>query len=335
MTALGKLIIDKLPNIAADTLPRGDCVLDMEFTGAANQCVLFLKPEATTISAGVDVEEILEITLAALSAHHVSVRKSRILNGAYLQKFSIMDAHYGVINRISQLGELALSVDSKSRLADLLKDDWPMRIMGGHQFQAAYKDLSSFALNVLSDSVGTRKLGGGTYFIVAKAGGESIAVLNPFHLHQLDHFTAPGKAIVLFACETDTTWSQLRQDLIGATNPATAKPGSIRATLLRRQKEIHLPEVSQGVNGVHLSAGPAEGMVEYQRFFSDHFSDCTIPFGETTMGSILIQKGWDAHRVKDLASNPNLLLDGKQVSAFDATEEFDTSNAIDLLIAEG
>ena len=168
---------------------------------------------------------------------------------------------------------------------------------------------------------------------MSSPGGEFSAVLNPFHLHQLEHFTALGKTIVLFACETSTSWARLRQDLIGATNPTAAKPGSIRQTLLQRQKEFHLPEVSQGVNGVHLSAGPVEGMVEYQRFFSDHLNGQTISLSETTMGSLLMRRGWDVQRIRDLAGNPDLLVKGKQVSAFDATEELDTSNAIDLLVA--
>ena len=82
MTALKRMIIDKLPSIAADVMPCGDFIFDSESTGAANQCVLFLKPEATAIASGVDLEGIVQLTLTALSAHNVDVRKVRVLNGA-------------------------------------------------------------------------------------------------------------------------------------------------------------------------------------------------------------------------------------------------------------
>ncbi|MDO8604878.1 MAG: hypothetical protein Q7K40_05815 [bacterium] len=299
-------------------------------TNFRNQCVLFLKPEATALSDGVNVQGIIDIIACALEDSHVVVGGVRILNGAYLKNYNIMDAHYGVINQISRLGIAALSDDAKKRLAEQSGGEERL-VFGGHQFLERFSDFSPFALNVLSDSVGTKKLGGGTYYIPARVGGEHMTLLNPFHPHQLCHFTTPNRAIIVLECLTDTSWKDIRQDLIGATNPSVASVGSIRQILLQRQQELGMAEVSQGVNGVHLSAGPLEGMVEYQRFFSDHSNGKVIAYKNTLLGSELGKVGIPESAIASFASNCMLTINGRSLSSFDATEELDTGAVVKML----
>ena len=47
---------------------------------------------------------------------------------------------------------------------------------------------------------------------------------------------------------------------IFSSNPIKANKGSIRKTLLDNKDLYGLKEVSQGANGVHLSAGAVEGL---------------------------------------------------------------------------
>jgi nucleoside diphosphate kinase len=324
-------IRQQIASVLSDSNPRGDWVTHLRNTGPeVNQFVLFLKPEATAIAAGVNVSGVLDIVSNALSRHEVTVGGIRILNGAYLKQHEIMDAHYGVINQISRVGFTAMSIAAQAKLKESLSEK-DVNILGGHQFLAKYPDSTAFDLNVLSDTVGTKKLGGGSYYIEATVGGEKVILLNPFHPHQLNHFTSPAKAILVMECLAHTSWKVLRQDLVGATNPRAAVVGSIRNSLLTKREELGFAEISQGINGVHLSAGPLEGMVELCRFFSDHPSQKMVANEYSLFGRLLLAQGVTRLRLNDFASNCKLDVNGQAVSAFDATEEMDSPAAAALL----
>src|SRR5882724_1495602 len=102
----------------------------------------------------------------------------------------------------------------------------------------------------------------------------------------------------------------LRSELTGSTNPATAPPESIRGALFARKQELGLDEVSAGANGVHVSAGPVEGMVEVLRFMSNLDTDHRITPEETTFGKLLLRDGFRA-RLADLCANPDVTPDDK------------------------
>lgn len=99
----------------------------------------------------------------------------------------------------------------------------------------------------------------------------------------------------------------------------------------QQKADLGLGDVDKGTNGVHASAGPLEGMVELQRFFSDHEAGSTLSYDHTAFGKLLISKGLTLEQVQKLASNPDLDQEGKKVSAFDATEEKDAAESADVL----
>jgi hypothetical protein len=297
---------------------------------AGNHCVLFLKPEALAARDGVRVEAILELVLAALRTHDVKTGAVRVLNGPYLARHRIMEAHYGVINRVSRLGEGALSRPTQRKLVAACGGA-EHRILGAHQFLEEFPEVSAFALNVIADSVGTRKIASGKYFIVAEVAGEKIVVLNPFHPYQIMHFTPAGRTIVVFECWTDTAWAALRSEMTGATDPARAAPGSIRRTLLDRKRQLGLGDVRTATNGVHCSAGPLEAMAEYCRFFSDHAAKAPIKESETPFGRLLLRHGLGEKDIARLAKNPILGKEGDGNYAFNLTEDKDSEVAAGLL----
>ena len=297
---------------------------------ARNHCVVFLKPEVLALGDGVRIESILELVFSSLRAHGVKTGAIRVLNGPYLAKYRLMEAHYGVINRVSRLGEGALSQPTRKRLVAECKGV-EHRILGAHQFLEEFPDVSAFALNVIADSLGTRKIASGKYFILVEVAGEPIAVLNPFHPYQLMHFTPPGRTIVVFECWSDTGWEVLRQEMTGATDPSRAMAGSIRKTLLDRKRQFGLRDVRTATNGVHCSAGPLEAMVEYCRFFSDHAGKSAIKPTETPFGELLAGHGLSEKAIVKLAKNPLLGKEGDGNYAFNLTEEKDSEVAAELL----
>lgn len=301
---------------------------------ALHQFVLFLKPEATAAHDGVDVRAVLNLVFEKLDAFGVSVHAARALPAEYLDTHAILDNHYGVINAISKNGAAALTDDANRKLNEIFRDDLAegARIMGGHQFLSGNKDFSPLALTTLNDNIGTTKLGGGSYAMRLNVLGQKYVLLNPFHPYQLVPFTTPGHAILVFECRATRDWADLRQQLTGATNPAKAAPGSIRAELLKQQETLGMKEVNQGANGIHLSAGPLEGMVELQRFFTDHDTEQPLAWDDTAFGRALANKGCKPAEIAELAKNPGLSRDGKTVSAFDLTEEVNSTEALERLV---
>jgi hypothetical protein len=300
--------------------------------GEAHQFVFFMKPE-TTSEKDVRTEKILRLVQEALDDANIEIGGVRVLGGDYLETKDIMTKHYGVIAKISREGESAISDDARANLekhfGDLIAQG--AEVLGGHQLMKKVPELNGFALSMLSDNLGTTRLAGGTYAIKAKINGKIYIVLNPFHAYQLVPYTTPGHAIIVFECRSDMSWKGLRTDVCGPTDPSKPPAGSIRNLLFVGKELYGMKEVNSGSNGVHMSAGPLEGMVELQRFFSSEESH--LSFTDTAFGDLLRRRGVPASTIERLAGNPTLSIKGKNVSAFDATEESDAVDAADLLAA--
>jgi hypothetical protein len=294
-----------------------------------NHFVLFLKPEVLAVDDGVKTAAIIDLVSGALRSRAVSTGAIRVLNGPYLGRHHIIEDHYGVINRASRLGEGALSEETRKKLtAEVPNAD---RILGGHELIKEFPEVSAFALNIMADTLGTKKIASGKYYGVLNIGGERVVVLNPFHPQQVLHYTAPGRSIVVIECASDTDWKVLREEMTGSTNPAKAVAGSIRRMLLDRKSELGLRDVATATNGVHCSAGPLEAMVEYSRFFSDHAKKKVIKLSDTPFGEQLARHGIGKKEIAALAKNPLLGKESGATYAFNLTEEKNSDAAADLL----
>jgi hypothetical protein len=295
--------------------------------------IFFLKPEATAFDKGVKVDAVLELALDTLRAGGVEFGAIRVLGGEYLDEHDLMVQHYGVIAKISKNGRAAISEGAEKTLQEKFEKQLAggAKVLGGHQFLAEQKEFNAFSLVVLNDTVGTVRLAGGTYALEAKVVGKSYILLNPFHPYQTVPYTTPGHAIIVFECFSKTPWADLRGKLAGVTDPKDAAPGSIRNLLLQNKDRLGFGDVDKGTNGVHMSAGPLEGMVELQRFFTDHEKGTVLGFDHTSFGRLLAQQGLSGERIEQLASNINVAHEGKNVSVFDLTEEKDSAPSAEIL----
>jgi hypothetical protein len=289
--------------------------------GAAdeNQFVFFLKPEATTGN----VKYISELSIKVLAGAGVSFGAVRVVGGPYLDRHNIMVQHYGVISKISKFGYEIISDAAKEKLnkdfaADVASAGLPL---GGHQWLEKNPDFNPLSLTTINDNVGTTRLAGGTYLCKFKVLGQTQLVLNPFHAYQLVPYVKKGNALIVFECRSKMSWADLRTKLCGTTNPAAAEAGSIRAELLKNQADTGMAAVNLGSNGVHMSAGPLEGMVELQRFLSDWDAGKLVNFNALAFGALLEKTGVSADQIAKLAQNPNAKSGDKTESVFDMTEE--------------
>jgi len=283
----------------------------------------------------VNVKAILELVEKVFHQNDILIKSTRVLGGGYLDHNGIMVEHYGVISKISKEGVSAISEQAKEKLETDYKESLAAgaKVLGGNQFLAQHPQFSAFSLLVLNDNIGTKRLAGGTYAMQVKVLGAPYILLNPFHAYQLVPYTTVGNAVIAFECFSEKPWEFLRQKVCGATDPKAAEEGSLRNLFLANKASLGLAEVDKGTNGIHMSAGALEGMVELARFFSDHDSGNRITYDQTAFGSLLLSKGLSLERVIALAKNPILSIESKAVSAFDATEEKDASNAASLLAA--
>jgi hypothetical protein len=115
--------------------------------------------------------------------------------------------------------------------------------------------------------------------------------------------------------------------MIGATDPSHAKSGSIRGTLYADPGAFGLTSVNSNFNGVHMSAGPLEGLGELDRFFGEVQPVTGWAFARTLLGA-----GAAEADIADYLQNPVLETDGNRGTAFDLTEGVNADAAAKLLV---
>jgi hypothetical protein len=296
-----------------------------------HEAIFFVKPEISA-TPGVQLSKILDLIGRKFQDFSVELCGLSVLGSSYLRKYNLIGQHYGVINSISQRGIAALT---PAVLGDIKKFyakefEGGATMLGGHQFLEAYPFFSPRSLAVLWDALGStsRKFAPGTYGVAINVEAKPHIVLNGFHPHQLNHFNDDCRSIIVMVVRSDVHWATLREALVGDTDPLKAKPESLRRMLLERQVEFRIPVINKGSNGIHLSAGPLEGMVEVIRFCSDHSSARLLGPWDTCFGRMLIAAGLDVAEIEELSENPEVLVKGKALRAFDATENMDAAVAV-------
>jgi hypothetical protein len=335
-------IIDEISRILSDLAKaKNDKLQDIwikryqveeDFT--KNQFVVLLKPEIIAVQDDVNVEGILRLVFKAFLRWNVEIRAIRVLTADYLRQYRIIDNLYGVINHTSRWGFDAISADARRELEREFGSDLRLgaEVLGGHQFIERYPKFSPSTLSALSDSIGPKKLASGTYCLRLEVDGKILLVLNAFHPFQVENFTKRGKNIVIFEALSNTTWSILRRQLLGATDPTKAAEGSIRQMLLMLRSELGLSVVNLSNNGVHMSSGPLEGMIELQSLFSEHEISAQLSLRETCFGHMLLNKGLPELLLDKLVKHPTIEKCKCVISSHDLTEEIDSEAAAEKLI---
>ena len=240
-----------------------------------NEFLFFIKPEITQAAGSIQLEAILDLVQEKIEQFGLTIHNVKVLSAKYLEQFNIIAQHYGVINKIASDAKQHLSESAKEKFASIYgKSVNEVKVLGGVEFLAQYPAFNAYSLDYLWQNKENKKLAGGTYAEDVKIDNEVIYMINGFHPRQLKHFTEKGRSIVVMTLSGNLHWSDTRNNFIGATIPQNANAGSLRREFLEKKAELGLAEVSQGVNGVHLSAGPVEALVELRRYNSN-FADNT------------------------------------------------------------
>ena len=294
---------------------------------SGNEFVIFSKPELGRLD-----EEYLagvwDLFAGAFAEYGVRIHRVKIMTGPDLERAGAMQQHYGVINQISREGRPALTESAEQALqqgyGDALAES---EVIGGHQFLDRYPEVSEYALAMLFANADVQRLGPGTYAASLRMDSDRVIVLNGFHPRQLGFFIAADAMCAFLHGSSTTDWEVLRSELIGATDPAKAAPGSIRGRLKADPAAYGLTTVNSNFNGVHMSAGPLEGLGELDRFFGEVQDLSAWTFAEQ-----LRDAGLSDADLPELLANPVLTADGERGTAFDLTEGMNAEPAAALLV---
>ncbi len=296
-----------------------------------NEFIFFIKPEITLEDKRIKLSKVIDIILDQIKVFGLKTKQISLLSSRYIKLHSIIAQHYGVINKLCYHAQ-DMSDSSKLKFKEVYGEDYQnCKVMGGFEFLDNYINFNAITLDYLMQNVTSTKLGGGTYCTKLKIDQETIYLINGFHPRQLMHFRQEGRSIVVFRLVGDLSWKAARQEFVGATNPIVANPKSLRSILYHAQNELGLAEMSQSFNGVHLSAGPVEGLVELVRFTSNFSEIASIQkYTDFTFGKKLTEH-FSHDQIVKILSNQEFTINQKVISIFDITEEKDSDEAIRIL----
>lgn len=262
----------------------------------------------------------------ALAAAGVEVLLRRELTGAEVTRRGLVDQHYAANARVGTCREpAALPVNDAARaaFAAAFGEPWDAAVAAGRVVSGLVMQerlgVDGETLNRLWGQQPLQKLTGGLY--VARFPAQDVYVLNGFYPSIREIFTQPAARLLLMVLAFDErrlTWRGFRDDLIGATNPARAAPGSIRGTLYRRQAEFGV-SVTYRENGIHASASAFEALTEKMLWLPDW------PLAREPLWQALQPLGVTAPQLgawRD--ANPLVTLDGRTDTLLDLLENLDT-----------
>jgi hypothetical protein len=293
---------------------------------SGNEFVIFSKPELGRLDDD-RLAVVWDLFARSLADYDVRIHRVKIMTGPDLERAGAMQEHYGVINQISREGRPALTEAAEQALQRAYGDALDgSEVVGGHQFLDRYPEVSAYALAMLFANAAVERLGPGTYAAQLRMDADQVVVLNGFHPRQLGFFTAADTTCAFLHGSSTTDWEVLRSELIGATDPAKAAAGSIRGRLKADPAAFGLTTVNSNFNGVHMSAGPLEGLGELARFFGE-----VQDLSAWTFARHLRDAGLTDDDLRDLLANPVITVDGERGTAFDLTEGVNAEPAAALL----
>jgi len=293
-------------------------------TDKKNELVFFIKPELLDVRENDRIINSLALFRENFKEFNVEVNGVAIVPGETLEKYEIMNRHYGFINQLSRMASDMVDSETREHLFVMLdlEDQGDHRVMGGHEFLNAF-DADVDTLSNIWFAQEANKLRSGFYFIEDTFQGQPIILVNGFHPSQLLHFTREDHRIVLMLLHTNTNWKEMKFDLVGDTFPERAKPDSIRGMLYANPDRYGQEEVTINTNGVHLSAGPFEAAFEVVNFFGK-----LLNLDPEKTPPLAIKRAIEAGMPKDKAIS---LIDNPQINEsdlFSETENLNTHEAV-------
>lgn len=296
-----------------------------------NCAFVFIKPHAVT-------EEVKKFVKSKLEESGLRILNEGSLASEEIDKKKLIDQHYYAIASkatILKPNQLAVPADQfKEKFGvsweDALKKGNVYNAMDGCQNLGVDANKMDELWAQCKKNNNLVKFGGGFYCgkIEGVKGKEPIYVFNGFFMSMRSKFTQPGGSIHYYVVQwprSRLTWKDFRGKLLGPTDPAEAPADSLRGQILARYQELGLKsQPNTGDNGVHASASPFEGLGERLNWLG-------VSLEEDPYGKVLLEAGINDTTIHDWTRDPQVTLpDGTKGSLFDALEDLDARDCLDL-----
>jgi hypothetical protein len=289
-----------------------------------NELVFFFKPEV--FLPGAKTLEMVQFALDKFAAYGIEISGAVIFPGVELERLAIMDAHYGFINTMSRRASTEIAAEDAAHIRKAVGADAHAPILGGHEMLNRFRGLSPHSLDKLWATKPSVKIRSGLYVQLYDIESTSVIMVNGFHPAQLKHFTASERKIAVLLLHSNLPWRFLRGRVLGDTFPEKALPGTMRRNYFDRCTQYGLEQVSIANNCVHMSAGPFEAAFEIKNFLGRLEGQGHL-LQESNVGRRVNKTG---EALSTILKNPETLLNEKPTTLFDATEEIDTTGAIEV-----
>ncbi|MFG3015664.1 hypothetical protein ACGFZB_35525 [Streptomyces cinerochromogenes] len=262
--------------------------------------MILVKPEVLGPAVAVDtMREILRV----LSEGDTTVLRCALVPAPDFRDRGRLQLHYPRLHRVAADGVQALCSDARRELATFTDTSQTDEVLGAFEAMTYESELPPETLEHRCRQAGIHKLGSGSYVSAVDLNGRPVAVLNGFLPALAASYGDPKALVSLLECHSWREIRDLRSHLLGALHPANATLASLRGAvgaLAGRQYGI---ELSEGRNGVHLSAGHLEGMFQAWRYFAAADGH---GIESTGLGQSLTARDVSMASVATLASDPNL-----------------------------
>ncbi len=294
-----------------------------------NEVLFFFKPECFLVGNTKQIKAILEMVFEKFTEFKVDISGILLLDGKRLEELSIMDRHYGFINRISKEASKIVSQEDlkKIQLAVGINNLENYKLLGGHEVLRKYPEFNEKSLDEFWQTKKSIKLRSGFYVQQYSIKEQQVILVNGFHPSQLRHYTNPLHKIILLLLNSDTDWKILKNDLAGDTFPERAKGHSIRGEIFRNRQKYGIQNISISNNCVHLSAGPFEALFEINNFLSN-IKNIGFNIDKTNVARLMKKNGFEKEEVKNCLLNPKIQINDVPTDLFTFTEEKNSNEAI-------
>lgn len=286
---------------------RPKILVDFNFkTNNKNQLLTFFKPEVFLNKTPEQIEKIMDLVFEKFDRYNIAIDGAAIFPGFSLARFSIMDRHYGVINHLSKNASKSLHEEDKKLVHEKLNiKDRSLKILGGHEaFEiAGIPNTADFDKYWLESP--STKIKSGFYVRPMVIAEEETIVVNGFHPHQLAHYTANGRKLAVLLISSDTSWKEIREEMLGDVFPEKALPDTIRGHFYKNAQDYGFEVVTIANNILHISAGPTEALFEIDNFFREPFGVDIIK-DKALLASKLKEKGLSDKEIKELIHDKDL-----------------------------
>ncbi|PRY37508.1 hypothetical protein [Umezawaea tangerina] len=286
--------------------------------------VTLVKPELLTAASAA---EVLTGIREVLAGGGVEMTRCAVMPADDYLAHGYLLRHYPRLHRVAADGTDALTSDARVRLDQVLAEWAVDGAQGAYPALAAHPHVDPAALEAMVSAAGVRKLGSGSYVSALDLGAGTVAVLNGFLPALVRGYADATRLVAFFECRGERAIADLRQNLLGTVDPATAAPGTLRGTAAELADHVGA-RLSASYNGVHLSAGHLEGMFQAWAYFAAHDGD---GLGATSLGRSLAEREVPAALVHRLATDQNLVDGTGTCAPHGATENLARHEVVDLV----